>query len=94
MKLWKTAGTIVLVAAATPAFAAAGQKVESAETGLTQIEPRSAIELRASANDQVVRSDAVKWSAVWGSTVPKATWTGAGDPVRAELQTIDVSGRS
>jgi hypothetical protein len=94
MKLWKTAGLIALVAAATPALAATGQKVESEETVLSGIEPRSAGELRASANNQIVRSDAVKWDEVWGPTVPKSDFMVYGEPVRTDAWKVGIDGRS
>ena len=94
MKLWKTAGLIALVATASPALAATAQKVESAEAGLSQVEPRAADALRASANDQVVRSDAVKWDEVWGPTVPRADFTVFGEPVRTDAWRVGIDGRS
>lgn len=92
MKLSKIAGLVALVTIAGPAMAAHTPNVESADTALNQIEPRSAHAMRDAGNQHSVMSDAVKWNQVWGAVTPAAT--GQGEPVHAAGRPVNSEGRS
>lgn len=92
MKLWKIAGIMALLSIAGPVMAAHTPNVESAETPLNQIEPRSANDMRDAENQHKVMSDSVNWDQVWGSVIPRAT--SGGEPVHAAGHSVSIGGRS
>ena len=84
---------LALIAAATSAGAAMGDKVDSSNTNAMNVEGRAASML-SSSNQAPVRADAVDWRQVHGATVPEANYLNAGDSVRSDMQSVDIFGRS